>query len=37
MKIEDISIAITIDKNNLPTDTTLEELKELEAEVMQLA
>ena len=27
--IEDISIAITIDKNNLPTDTTLEELKEL--------
>ena len=27
--IEEISIAITIDKNNLPTDTTLEELKEL--------
>jgi len=27
--VEDISIAVTIDKNNLPTDTTLEELKEL--------
>ena len=27
--IEEISIAITIDKNNLPTDTTIEELKEL--------
>ncbi|MBQ8460121.1 hypothetical protein IJ541_08490 [bacterium] len=27
--VEEISIAVTIDKNNLPTDTTLEELKEL--------
>ena len=27
--IEEISIAITIDKNNLPTDTTIEDLKEL--------
>lgn len=27
--IEEISIAITLDKNNLPTDTTKEELKEL--------
>lgn len=27
--VEDISIAVTIDKNNLPTDTTIEELKEL--------
>ncbi len=27
--VEDISIAVTIDRNNLPTDTTLEELKEL--------
>jgi len=27
--IEDISIAVTIDRNNLPSDTTLEELKEL--------
>lgn len=29
--IEEISIAITIDKNNLPTDTTIEDLKELVA------
>lgn len=27
--IEDISIAVTLDRNNLPSDTTLEELKEL--------
>lgn len=27
--IEDVSIAVTLDKNNLPSDTTLEELKEL--------
>jgi flagellar biosynthesis/type III secretory pathway M-ring protein FliF/YscJ len=27
--VEDISIAVTIDKNNLPTDTTIEELKDL--------
>lgn len=27
--VEDISIAVTIDKNNMPTDTTPEELKEL--------
>lgn len=27
--VEDISIAVTIDRNNLPTDTTIEELKEL--------
>ncbi len=27
--VEDISIAVTIDRNNLPSDTTLEELKEL--------
>jgi hypothetical protein len=27
--VEDISIAVTLDRNNLPTDTTLEELKEL--------
>ena len=27
--VEDISIAVTLDKNNLPTDTTIEELKEL--------
>jgi len=27
--VEDISIAVTIDRNNLPTDTTLEELKDL--------
>lgn len=27
--IEDISIAVTLDRNNLPSDTTIEELKEL--------
>lgn len=27
--VEDISIAVTIDRNNLPADTTIEELKEL--------
>lgn len=27
--IEDISIAVTLDRNNLPSDTTVEELKEL--------
>jgi len=27
--VEDISIAVTLDRNNLPSDTTLEELKEL--------
>ena len=27
--VEDISIAVTLDRNNLPTDTTLEELKDL--------
>ena len=27
--IEDISIAVTIDRNNMPSDTTIEELKEL--------
>lgn len=27
--IEDVSIAVTLDKNNLPSDTTTEELKEL--------
>ena len=27
--VEEVSIAVTIDRNNLPTDTTLEELKEL--------
>lgn len=27
--IEDISIAVTMDRNNLPSDTTIEELKEL--------
>lgn len=27
--VEDISIAVTIDRNNLPSDTTVEELKEL--------
>lgn len=27
--VEDISIAVTLDKNNLPSDTTIEELKEL--------
>lgn len=27
--IEDISIAVTLDKNNLPSDTTIEELKDL--------
>jgi flagellar M-ring protein FliF len=27
--VEDISIAVTIDRNNLPSDTTLEELKDL--------
>lgn len=27
--VEDISIAVTIDKNNMPSDTTVEELKEL--------
>ena len=31
--IEEISIAITIDKNNLPTDTTIEDLKELKHKV----
>ena len=27
--VEDISIAVTLDRNNLPSDTTIEELKEL--------
>ena len=27
--VEDISIAVTLDKNNLPSDTTIEELKDL--------
>ncbi len=27
--IEDVSIAVTLDRNNLPSDTTIEELKEL--------
>ncbi len=27
--VEDVSIAVTLDKNNLPSDTTIEELKEL--------
>lgn len=29
--VEDISIAVTLDRNNLPVDTTIEELKELVA------